>query len=58
MIDPYSIYTAIQVRLEYIQHDRRKQEPRLTHHDARLDELSMLFGIITTIEEAKEDHAE
>lgn len=58
MIDAYSIYTAIQVRLEYIQHDRRKQEPRLTHHDARLDELSMLFGIVTTIEEARKDHVE
>ena len=58
MIDPYSIYTAIQIRIEYIQHDRRKHEPRLTHHDARLDEINMLYGIISTIAEAREDHAD
>ena len=55
MIDPYSIYTAIQIRIEYIQHDRNKHEPRLTHHDARLDEISMLFGIISTIAEEREE---
>jgi len=55
MIDPYSIYTAIQIRIEYIQHDKRKHEPRLTHHDARLDEINMLFGIISTIAEERED---
>lgn len=55
MIDPYSIYTAIQIRIEYIQHDRRKHEPRLTHHDARLNEINMLYGIISTIAEEGEE---
>lgn len=58
MIDAYRLYTALQIRIEYIQHDRKKQEPRLTHHDARLDELKMVFGVITMIEEAREDHVE
>ena len=58
MIAPYDLYTALQFRIEYIQHDRRKPEPRLTHHDARLDELNMVFGIISTIEERREDCAE
>ena len=58
MIAPYDLYTALQFRIEYIQHDRRKTEPRLAHHDARLDELNMVFGIISTIEEAREDHVE
>lgn len=58
IMNAYSLYTALQVRIEYIQHDRKKHEPRLTHHDSRLDELKMIFGIINTIEEAREDHVE
>ena len=58
MIAPYDLYTALQFRIEYIQHDRRNPEPRLTHHDTRLDELNTMFGIISTIEEAREDHVE
>ena len=58
MIAPFDLYTALQFRIEYINHDRRKLEPRLTHHNARLDELNMVFGIISTIEEGREDHVQ
>ena len=58
MISPFDLYIALQFRSEYINHDRRKTEPRLNHHDARLDELNTIFGIISTIEEAREDHVE
>ena len=56
MIAPYDLYTALQFRIEYIQHDRRNPEPRLTHHDTRLDELNMVFGIITTLADEGEDN--
>lgn len=46
---PESLYTALEVREQWLLHDSQQLEPRETNHTPRLRELAVVRGILSSI---------